>query len=1154
MNANNFLYDTSPGDFTAFGDQDFQNIPRPSVLLEPRKERYRNVYNSKWANLKFFLQDKTSLEASVDLLKTKTVEQFSSKCREVYTKKIEIQLMIEKNRKLIKQGVKSIDFQNGGTQIEVSDGVSGLPTDSIPTFLFMFRENNHLMLKLIDHIDSKKIDILIPFLCHFFYENFYTENMEQEEIIYLVYLLLEKEIDKLITPSEQTFLDDSFLAQFLKEMGSRYEIKNYIDIVLNDLICSLEESHISCYYLDLKDDYLNNNIYQEKSSSGNLKQSVRPDFNQTFKGDPRAKPNKTFLKRSTATFGLKNNNTSLIDFLPKEATFDCSQKYLTEQYFKEKNEDVKQLLFKHLKKIRAMKNPLLFDSSQIKEYLRKRNDKISQDCAIDYKNGYDMITKFIEDLLKELENDTIIPYSVRVICLFINELVRKKFKTISRLDLNSFICRFLFDKLIFPVLINPERCDIGRDRLITLATRKNLFNIYLILKNLVKGELFSTEKEANLIIFNKFILDNYHKINTIIEKMIDIKMPEKLKKLCKQFYATNDFVLDNSKRTEEEINYEYFKENPTDFMQHKSICFTINELNMFYDIVDENKEVFLTPGSKFEDTFETLSNFISMIKGKPDHYFVIISDNYNKEAQELLFHKDTTKPLGKGKTPEEIIENLHYCISYLIGNLDILPHWDWVVENYKTLETFQFINQYLNSYEGIYNFYPGSVPLNWYSLYIINNLNYIRPEDAINDYQPLYNEIESKISQQHKKLSKLNEFLTVNMTTKFLLIDNKIKIFEEELKNVKNTFVNIKTLQLLDSKEITVYLTSVEELKRSGVQLEAMDDVTGYNNLIMQKESIKLDKNTNKKKYEIPKDYICVNINHFITQLMRYYKYIFEELKVIPLYDSKSKSAKKQINPESIATNPETKAKNILDSYLNYVHSIFEQSNLFKDNTTVSNEDNNFINFDIQDNVITVEEENAITSEETAKKSILNYILKILCVKMLSTKVLFNEDVEFYKKCVQLKNITIKDLKIPEEIYDKSIFDKIISHIKNMDEVRTPEEMLKEFELAVQLINSLFIFMMDKKETGNDNLTPVIIYVIIKAKPKRMYFNIKFINYFFDEKNKKGKNEYYIIQAITSLDYIMKELKIDSIEKNKNKNNKKKEKKEGDDAAPTPLG
>ena len=87
--------------------------------------------------------------------------------------------------------------------------------------------------------------------------------------------------------------------------------------------------------------------------------------------------------------------------------------------------------------------------------------------------------------------------------------------------LNNFVGRFLFDKLIFPVLINPERNDIGKDRLISLATRKNLFNIYLILKNLVKGELFNAEKQTNLVIFNKFILDNYQRVSKIIEKMIE---------------------------------------------------------------------------------------------------------------------------------------------------------------------------------------------------------------------------------------------------------------------------------------------------------------------------------------------------------------------------------------------------------------------------------------------------------------------------------------------------------------------------------------------------------------------------------------------------------------------------------------------------------
>ena len=268
MEAIDFMYDSPAGETIGNEEPEFLNPVRQSVLLEPRKEKYRNYYQSKWANLKFFLQDKSSLEASVDLLKTKTVEQFSSKCRDIYRKKIEMQLLTEKNRRLIQLGAKSSDISH--SQIEVSDGVSGLPTDAIPTFLFMFRENNHLMLKLIDKIDSRKADILVPFLCHFFYENFYTESMEQEEIIYLVYLLLEKEIYKLIIPCEQSFLDDSFLAQFLKEMASRYEIKNYIDIILNDLICFLEESHSTYYNLDLNDENLIGVIITEKGVSYNI--------------------------------------------------------------------------------------------------------------------------------------------------------------------------------------------------------------------------------------------------------------------------------------------------------------------------------------------------------------------------------------------------------------------------------------------------------------------------------------------------------------------------------------------------------------------------------------------------------------------------------------------------------------------------------------------------------------------------------------------------------------------------------------------------------------------------------------------------------------------------------------------------------------------
>ena len=72
--------------------------------------------------------------------------------------------------------------------------------------------------------------------------------------------------------------------------------------------------------------------------------------------------------------------------------------------------------------------------------------------------------------------------------------------------------------------------------------------------------------------------------------------------------------VDNSNRKKVDINYEYFKENPNDFLQHKSICFTINELNMFYEIVNANQELFLKEGEPLEKTFDNLSTFITMTK------------------------------------------------------------------------------------------------------------------------------------------------------------------------------------------------------------------------------------------------------------------------------------------------------------------------------------------------------------------------------------------------------------------------------------------------------------------------------------------------------------------------------------------------------------
>ena len=259
---------------------------------------------------------------------------------------------------------------------------------------------------------------------------------------------------------------------------------------------------------------------------------------------------------------------------------------------------------------------------------------------------------------------------------------------------NILICQFLFDKLIFPVLQNPDINDAGKDMIISFNTRKSLSNVYVVCKKLVRGELFSIEDKDYLVIFNKFIINNYYRINKIVDKLIRVKAPEKLIKLSEAFYNTDSFNLEDVERTESSINYDYFKENPNDFMQHRSICFSTKELFVFYEIVNNNKERFIQEGSELQRIFEAVSININKVEHNEYDYYVIISDEYDNEINQLLFHSEQNLALGKVDNNEDLIRNLKYCIGHLIGNIEISPNWNWVnSDGFNTISTFQFIHK-----------------------------------------------------------------------------------------------------------------------------------------------------------------------------------------------------------------------------------------------------------------------------------------------------------------------------------------------------------------------------------------------------------------------------------------------------------------------------
>ena len=188
----------SGGNFN-FNSNDY--ISRPTIIGKIKKKIYTKTFASKWANLKLFLKEKKSLESSVKLRKKSTIDQFSSKCQEIFKKKVEIYLITKKNRQLLKSFNDDINQKISKMKIYDASKKLDYMSDNIKEFFFAFRTNNELMLRLIECADKSQYEKLVPFLCHFFYENFYMENSEQEEMLYIIYLLLEKEIDSLLANS-----------------------------------------------------------------------------------------------------------------------------------------------------------------------------------------------------------------------------------------------------------------------------------------------------------------------------------------------------------------------------------------------------------------------------------------------------------------------------------------------------------------------------------------------------------------------------------------------------------------------------------------------------------------------------------------------------------------------------------------------------------------------------------------------------------------------------------------------------------------------------------------------------------------------------------------------------------------------------------------
>jgi hypothetical protein len=442
------------------------------------------------------------------------------------------------------------------------------------------------------------------------------------------------------------------------------------------------------------------------------------------------------------------------------------------------------------------------------------------------------------------------------------------------------------------------------------------------------------------------------------------------------------------------------------------------------------------------------------------------------------------------------------CIEYVLNNVDISPNWKWVSDNWDTYKTFQFIHNYLTTYNLDSKNYlknkESKIPLSWYSLYIINNINKLKGDYAINDFKVLYDNLESEINSQLKKLRKLNNFLTINIRTKFILIDRKIKIFNQELENVQKTELSLKTFQFIENTKIRVCLTTVNDLFELSKYIQNfydhfdLDSKNKFVFVIRQNKTECIHKrNMDNKHYQKEKMSIkkmhCKNINQFCLHFTDYYRNIFQDIIKNNNQECDDNQKNQKMKYRQIST------KDVLEIFMEHLTELIKASSIFKEKTDI-------------------EIKNSLSM-------IRNYILKNIYIKVNQND--FDEkDKQFRILCKKLAWIKPENLEIQKGVFNSSLLKKVEYHIKKMDDLSNPNNMLEQFNKGVQLVNSMFSFMLNQTEVEPGELLQLIIYGIINSKPKKLNFSINFIKYFMDENQKKENIGFNLIRAESSMNYI----------------------------------
>jgi len=988
-------------------------------------------------------------------------------------------------------------------------------------------EKPNIIITIIKNCYNKNlVKNIIQLITNRLYNNFISPNVIEPQLFYIISYFLKKEINELTIEHRANFLKKSICYKIFKYLKRNPKLVLSFNKILKEFI---EEVHSNTQSKNNEVyELLNNNkIYL---SIPMIEETITEKRNEEKKNKDKVINifkiiKKSKVKQDTNDKVNKNDDVfSNCEEISKNLFSNVTQNFLSEKIKDYNSNDKNSILMREycesqIKNFENKSNEAKGELYTNNNLLKRISDSPIKEVEIVYKRNISLAIYYINKLLNILnKNINEIPYQIKQICKLIELLAKKKFPNIKKFELNAIIGKFLFVKILFPIIMNPQLNSL-------LITSKhfsddlyyNLLAITRYMKIFILGFFyFEYNAECDFTPFNYFFLEKMPVLNEIIEKSCEADIPEYIYKYI--------FESDDNEMIDIDFNFMY---NEKYYIYHQAFCVSFGDLslitknlfmnqelfknekneqlhklwekiskNKFYkdlilnkaqkenpiqqDKIDKNKVSYIEKDA--HDIYQFMNN-LSHKNRISKEYFILNNTIFNTkshEYHEVNASNDNYLNFNATQDKENNFDLLKFLKNSFYKILDILPPFSELEStiqiNSKNIKDFNTLLIELKKYVSNYYFHymnfeqiGKNIDLTCALDFIAENEGKLSNEIKLDNYSLFFLELEKDINKSIKDINENLDFISHfhDKNSNLIKKQENISFVLSYLRKINLNFIVQKII-----KQFPAYIqVSIKSGKNKN------NSKNKWGDLVFE---IKRGKN---------KDDKCFDVNNiYISEKNNYTNY-----KTIESFIENFSFENEHFNPHINDENSGGKS------------DIFTYMNELKIPEKVSN----FIDISLKE-ILTERLYSDIYSKQDIPnlvKKIKKIILNGLYDNIYKNYLPYSNDNLLYQKTKMLSWTNLSNYINEPLILQQSLIPPIVECLKKLQRKKTPKKklwyLLKVNDILLTIHCEKEINYVDKNMNITHPLNPILLYSIIQAQPQNLYSDMRYIEIFMSEKDKE---------------------------------------------------